>query len=148
MQLHNLTWFLLHDKIIPDVYGMSHSTNITVPHLKDVVPTWQQSCAFSILIIKFKALQTQKPLYTQLICTLYSACLPLHTVQLCSLTRRTFAACWMLHACTCTHLAITQYCTTLSPNVSRSSTWHTHTFPLQKTANDPYECCSTSDFHF
>jgi len=50
LQLHDLTWFLLHDKIIPDVCGMSRSTNITAPHLKDVVPTWQQSCAFSSLI--------------------------------------------------------------------------------------------------
>jgi hypothetical protein len=39
LQLHDLTWFPLHDKIIPDVCGLSHSTNITSPHLKDVVPT-------------------------------------------------------------------------------------------------------------
>lgn len=82
LQLHDLTWFLLHDKIIPDICGMSRSTNITAPHLKDVVPTWQQSCAFSSLIIKFKALQTHKSLYTQLISSLYSACLPPHTVLL------------------------------------------------------------------
>jgi len=61
LQLHNLTWFPLHDKIMPDVYGMSHSTNITAPHLTDVVPTWQQSCAFSSLIIKFKACRPRNP---------------------------------------------------------------------------------------
>ena len=146
LQLHDLTHFPLHEKIIPDVYGMSHSTNIAAHHLIDMVPTWQQSYAFSSLTIKFRALQTQKSQYTDLICTLYNACLPPRTVQLWSLMHRTFTACRTLHACT--HLATLQYCRAWSSSVAHSSTWHTHAFPLQTTATFKYECCFTSQFPF
>jgi hypothetical protein len=137
LQLHNLTRFPLHDKITPNIYGMSHGSNITAPHLKDVVSTWQQSCALSSLTIQFTTLQTHKSPYNQLICALYSACLSPRTVQLWSVKHRTFTA--------CTHLATAQYCTVWSPSVSRSSTRPTQAFPLQTTATVSY---TYMPFHF
>ena len=64
----------------------SQSTPTATPHLNNVAPTWQQSCTFLSLLLKFKALLTHKSLYVQVIPSQSSAYLHPCNVQLWPLT--------------------------------------------------------------